>query len=342
MALNAAKIVQGQRAANKEAAARYNERAESAERANLLRPDDVAGDYDANRLMTTTLGGQVRPITREDLQTFKRNAEMLGKAYKGGITAKQVIDRSLDIDRKRAQQEIHVALPTQYSNGKMHFTTNAGPKSDVTRHHVLIEFNNFSAAVASPSKSADLVKLVAGGPIKFGCDCGRHQFWYSYLATIGRFNASVPQLGFPKIRNPGLVGVACKHVLRVMQALGQPLVKQHVITMIEAGRKSAKPKVIAVKKKDAAELAKQQQATIGQKRNLIESTAEKRDRLAQQRAVKALADRRKEARKKVAKPSPEKLEAERKKFEQTARRLASMGGISPEMLADLLSKLKGK
>ena len=53
MALNAAKIIQGQRAANKEAAARYNERADSAERANLLRPDDVAGDYDANRLMTS-------------------------------------------------------------------------------------------------------------------------------------------------------------------------------------------------------------------------------------------------------------------------------------------------
>jgi hypothetical protein len=54
------------------------------------------------------------------------------------------------------------------------------------------------------------------GPLKFECDCGRHRYWFRYIATIGGYNAGRPETGYPKIRNPKLFGVACKHVLRVM------------------------------------------------------------------------------------------------------------------------------
>ena len=52
--------------------------------------------------------------------------------------------------------------------------------------------------------------------LAFDCDCGRHRYWFRYISTIGNFNAGRKELGFPKIRNSNLLGVACKHVLRVM------------------------------------------------------------------------------------------------------------------------------
>jgi hypothetical protein len=330
------------RGAAGEAHGRYTESAEQqASARNLLRPDEVAGEYDAGRLLSTTLGGVLRAITVEDLATFKRNAQMLGRKFKGGITAKAVIDRSLDIDRERSNKQIRVALPRQFGGGKMHFVTNAGPDSDVTRHHVLVDFLNFSAAVASPSKAGEMVKTVAAGPLKFSCDCGRHKFWHSYIATIGQFNAGVAQVGYPKIRNPNLVGVACKHVLRVMQQISSPLVKTHIEKMITVGRRAGADKITAVTRKDAALLAQQQEKQAGWKRNTIESVSEKKLRLAQQRRVKEIAVKANEKIAKVAKTSPAKLSAEKKKFEAQARKLAAMGGISPQMLADILKKLHG-
>jgi hypothetical protein len=339
--VNTARIVRDFQGAAAEAAKRYEDNARSQAAArNLLRPDEVAGEYDAGRLLQTTLGGQMRPITHEDLQTFKRNAEALGKRFRGGITPKGVIDRSLKIDRERSNAQIRVALPRQYGDGKMHFVTNAGPDSDVTRHHVLVEFLNYSAGVASPSKPTDMAKIVTAGPIRFSCDCGRHKYWYSYIATIGRFSAGVAQIGFPKIKNPHLVGVACKHVLRVMNELSGPLVRGHVATMIERGRRAEAPKLTAVSRKDALELARQQAKQANHKRSTIETTPEKRLRLAQQRHAVKIREHAKAIIKKP--PTAAKMETAKKKFEMQARKLAQMGGISQKMLADMLAKLNGK
>jgi hypothetical protein len=338
--VNVARIIKDFTGAANEASARYNENAkQQANASRLLRPDEVAGDYDAGRLLSTTLGGVLRPITSEDLATFKRNAESLGKQFKGGITAKGIIENALRIDRERSNAQIRVALPRQFGDGKMHFVTNAGPDSDVTRHHVLVDFLDYQAAVSSPSKPTDLAKMVAAGKIRCSCDCGRWKFHYSYVATIGRFNAGVPQLGFPKIRNPTLVGVACKHVLRVMQALSTPLIRTNVAKMIEVGRREGAAKVTAVTKKDAALLAKQQAKQADWKRTTVESTSEKRLRLAQQRRVKEIVA---SANSSMVKPTPAKMANAKRKFEQQARMLAAMGGISQKMLADMLAKLHGK
>lgn len=49
----------------------------------------------------------------------------------------------------------------------------------------------------------------------------------------------VPETGFPKIRNPNLVGVACKHVLRVMSEIeGGNAVQAFLARAIEKGRKN--------------------------------------------------------------------------------------------------------
>lgn len=186
----------------------------------ILHPNEVSGEYDAGRLLTTTLRGAHRAITHSDLRAFSANVSRLKKQFKGGITAQAVIDLSLEVDRKRANKEIRMAVPASLTGGRVHFITNAGPDSDVSRHHVHVEFLDFQAAVgASPNDPKKTGKLVANGRLTFDCDCGRHTFWYRYIATIGKYNYGRAETGFPKIRNPGLKGVACKHVLRTMHVI---------------------------------------------------------------------------------------------------------------------------
>jgi hypothetical protein len=323
-----------------EAGQRYLADQEQRSRAsNILSPDEVAGDYNAGRLLSTTLGGIHRPLTSEDLITFKRNAEALGKRYKGGITAKQVIDRSRAIDRERANTEIRVAIPHQSKGSTVHFITNAGPKSDVTRHHVLVDFLDMGAAIASPSKPGELVKMVAAGALRFDCDCGRHRYWYRYIASIGRFAAGRIETGFPKIRNPELHGVACKHVLRTMQVLGTPLIKGYIEKMILKARGGFDKKVMKTAVKDARELAAMQTKQAGWKRNTIESAAEKQARFKAQRAIAATAQK---ANARMAKVKPEQLALQVKKFAADAARLAGLGALTPKQQAQIQRILAGK
>ena len=207
------------RAASKAAQIAKEDLAQRLAAKNILNPDEVSGDFDASRMLMTTLGGKVRKITLSDIKTFAANARRIGKKYKGGITPQGVIDLSLSVDRWRANDQIKQAVPHKFKGNELNLVTNAGPDSDKKRHFVQIHLLNFPPALASPKTTVQLAKFISTGPVKFECDCGRHQFWYRYIATIGRYNAGRPETGYPKIRNPNLSGVACKHVLRVMTNL---------------------------------------------------------------------------------------------------------------------------
>lgn len=234
------KTIYGKRGFGSEVARIRQAEAEQRQQARtILDPLDVAGEYDAARLLKTTLGGQVRPITLEDLRQFSYLANRLGKRFKGGITARGVIDASLPIDRDRSNAQIRTAVVMKAQAGMLHFVTNASHDSDAVRHHVHVEFPAFKAFAASPQDPRKLARPMLDGPLKFDCDCGRHRFWYRYLATKGGFAAGRPETGYPKIRNPNLVGVACKHVLRVMQAvLKDGNVTARVQAMIASAQKN--------------------------------------------------------------------------------------------------------
>lgn len=206
----------------------------------ILTKQEVQGEWDANRVLMTTIGGASRRITSDDLTTFRHNMRLAQTRFKGGkgITARQVIDMassqplsyvsanpseaSSDIDK--ARKEITSGIPVSAHNGMIRFITNAGKDSDVTRHHVVVMFNAFDEAghklAATEAKDRKSPKQVANWlrkqKLSFDCDCGRHRYFLRYVATIGGFAAGRQEWGFPKIRNPGLKGVACKHVLRVM------------------------------------------------------------------------------------------------------------------------------
>jgi len=213
---------------------RERQAAEKSPRSIILTKNEVQGEWDASRVLMTTMGGKVRPITTSDLAQFRHNMKLAQRNFNGdGITARQVIDLAAsrpmpgagpETDLDRAKKQITMAVPASAMNGQIRFITNAGPESDVNRHHVLVRFNAFSEAanrlMSSKTRDNKSPKQIANWlrkqKLAFDCDCGRHRYWFRYISTIGNFNAGRKEMGFPKIRNPNLKGVACKHVLRVM------------------------------------------------------------------------------------------------------------------------------
>lgn len=202
----------------------------------------AGGDWDAAKTLMTTLGGTMRPLSPDDLATFRRNMTLARRNFKGygGITARQVIDLASagglsyrtpqpggaqsDIDKARG--EIKTALPVSALGDLVRFRTSSGKNSSVPHHLVLIRFMGFKDAhqqivAAGPDKAATrrAANWLRKERLAFDCDCERHRYFLRYVATIGGFNAGRDETGFPKIRNPGLKGVACKHVLRVMAEL---------------------------------------------------------------------------------------------------------------------------
>ncbi|OVZ64176.1 hypothetical protein CDO44_02020 [Pigmentiphaga sp. NML080357] len=204
-----------------------------------------SGQWDSGKVLFTTLNGGLTQITANELAAFRHNMQ-LAKKQAGfstgkGITARQVIDLASakplvylsdrsdgarsDIDR--ARKEITMGVPVSALHDSVRFITNAGGSTPgVTRHHVTIQLVGFrnavDAIIASGGDQAavrrEANKMRKGG-LKFDCSCDRHRYFLRYVATIGGFNAGRDETGFPKIRNPGLKGVACKHVLRVMTEL---------------------------------------------------------------------------------------------------------------------------
>lgn len=256
----------------------------------ILSPEDVGGRYDAGRALQTVLNGQRRDITGEDLKRFAKLTKELGKAFAGGITARQIIDMAQPERRARANTQIHFAVPMEIRGARMHFTTNAAPGSRAVRHNVWVEFVELGAVTASPAKVEVLAKRLAAGRIKVDCDCEDWRFVFRYLATVGDFNAGRPETGFPKLRNPQLEGVACKHILRTVHLLSAPVAQRKLIQMIELARgKLDKAAVKRVLKREAEDMAREQAGRKDWQRSQIETTAERKERLAATKAVKAVA-----------------------------------------------------
>ena len=166
-------------------------------------------------------------LTEQNLKQFQRAAANLQEEFKrkkllGGITAQLIISHSSRKDIKRAQDEIHTIQAVKFEkDGTIQFRTNASRKYGATHHIVSVQFLNFQAALNSGNLTNKMLDAYMKSPVKFDCSCGRHRYWYRYIATVGGFAYGRHETAFPKIRNPELTGMACKHVIRVMHTLAR-------------------------------------------------------------------------------------------------------------------------
>lgn len=314
--LHDAKFASGQKTRQRSDQARRDQ-AEKMDAAKpvFLRPSDLAGEYDFTKTLMTTLGGKLRVITADDIRAFAHNVEVAKERYKKGITPQQVIDWSLSEDRERANKEIPLCSPFSRKAGVLRFITNSSKGSPSPRHYVTVEFNAFAALVTAPRKvGAKLTReQLANGTIKFDCDCGRHSFWLRYIATIGGYAHGRLESGFPKLRNPNLQGVACKHVLRVMQYITSPIGVQYMRSQVDKDRNAQLGQTLKETEAQIRQRLAGQVDVAHHKKNQVTTQDEREQTPAYQRQQAKAAER--AAKKAQAQAS---ADAARKKAEEAA------------------------
>ena len=176
---------------------------------SILQPAEVAGSLSPARMLMTTLGGQLRPITAKDLVKFRASVAALGSKARQGLTASEALSLSRAIDIERAKLQIKFSMPARLQAGTMHFVTDSGPQSKVTRHHVGIQFAQYSTALARPGTPAQAAQWLAKeSALRFECDCQHFRYVLRFCATSGGWVLNRPEHGFPKIKNATLDG-AC-------------------------------------------------------------------------------------------------------------------------------------
>lgn len=195
---------------------------------NILNLSKINGDTDPTMAeqalaeINANSGALTQQLSVDDLKKFDNAYKRMSKSYKthrirGGIRPRTIINRSRSEDIKRCETEIPMAKPVSVDKyGVVQFWVSASHKYGAMNHRVAVQFLNFGASIDAKMTDKQRLDNVINAPVKFDCDCGRHRFWYRYIATAGGFNLGRGESGFPKIRNPELTGLGCKHVLRVM------------------------------------------------------------------------------------------------------------------------------
>ena len=172
-------------------------------------------------------------FTRDDLKGFEKLRSKAREKYDSktaGITYAQLVASSQAIDIKRANNAvddgsgIKRATPVSLRHNVINIRVEASDISVHQHHIVRVRFEEWDQMVddiAEDDKSAlKVTKSLCAGRVSFDCDCGRHQYWYRYIATAGNFALAPPkEYAYPKIKNPNLSGLACKHVIHAMTRL---------------------------------------------------------------------------------------------------------------------------
>lgn len=158
--------------------------------------------------------------TPADLLHFKHMIErtQAGRAsHIRGMAYGALWKASLPVDIQRSKQ-VKNATFYRIDGDTMHFRVSGNSKPF---YRVRIRMEQWNELMKSADGSWDKsVKQAMFGRLSIDCACGRHQFWYRYLAGIGNYAVTPPaEQDYPKIRNPRLTGCCCKHVLKVLQVM---------------------------------------------------------------------------------------------------------------------------
>lgn len=170
-------------------------------------------------------------FTKQDLINFDKSRQAHKQKFDhktAGVTYAFLVKHSRQIDVKRANN--HVSDGSGITKANLYGIKNnialvnvqASDISKHQHHRVKFRFEQWDELLQAPPNGDYIkaAKLACAGRISFDCDCGRHQYWYRYLATMGNYCLAPPkEFSFPKIRNPELSGVACKHVLKSITML---------------------------------------------------------------------------------------------------------------------------
>ena len=194
---------------------------------DLIRKQQRQNRRNARRTLTPRIMG----MRNRELEAFLS----LGKKKDGTYFTPEDI-RSFNTSRQAHKTKFKTFLGLKHNLALI--SVNASDESVHQHHRVRIRFEEWDKAVEEiaedGAKKARIAADLCKGRVSFDCDCGRHQYWYRYMATAGNYAVAPPkEYAFPKIRNPDLTGVACKHVLHAMTRFQSPTWHKAIIIALE-------------------------------------------------------------------------------------------------------------
>lgn len=164
--------------------------------------------------------GYTVEFTVDDLKRFVEANTRAQKTFRQEVRGVPLLqlEKASAPDDVRRSRNVRSATLYKVKKNLLFFSVTGNSQP---RYQVRVRLEDWDVALHSPYANAlTAVRTVATGRISFDCSCGRHQYWYRYLSNIGGFDVNSPkEQDFPKIRNPGLKGCCCKHVLKVLRVL---------------------------------------------------------------------------------------------------------------------------
>lgn len=149
------------------------------------------------------------------IDAYEKDSRFGGAESPNGITYRALFNASRPVDIERSKTVRNATLYKRDGNLlSFRVTGNSKPY-----YRVIIRMEAWNSYVGKTMAPLAAVRKILDGRISFECPCGRHQYWYRYMATVGNYAIEPLEHGFPKIRNPGLFGCCCKHVLKVLGEL---------------------------------------------------------------------------------------------------------------------------
>lgn len=240
MADNKQEILRQLKEFEKEATAERREARELREDAvGLLTPALLRKHIRAGTGIVLAYGrkGHTVEFTIDDLKRFVASNERAQKNFRREVRGVPLIQLEKSSDPADIQRSRNVRSAMLYKINKnlLYFSVSGNTKA---HYQVRVRLEDWDVALHSTALPLVSARTAATGRISFDCSCGRHQFWYRYLTSIGGFDVNPPkEQDFPKIRSPGLKGCCCKHVLKVLRVLKSSTV--HAVLAKEIERQSA-------------------------------------------------------------------------------------------------------
>ena len=185
-----------------------------------------------------------RKFTLAELNQMAKKIQVVEDRFGNGrgIKVGDLLRTSLPVDKQRAKQ-IRAAVPYKFAGNTIHFrVTASGETKGAPPHYaVRVRIEDWDKAVrrGEGRNYFPAAMEAVTGHISFDCSCGRHQFWYRYLATIGGFALMPEEHVFPKIRNPHLRGACCKHMLKTVLTMQHPAFQTRLAQEMERQAKRA-------------------------------------------------------------------------------------------------------
>jgi len=135
----------------------------------------------------------------------------------GKVTMGNILEKTQKVDIERSNKQLSTLKPVYQEDGLFMFKVRASGLSKTNEWGILKNDKIATSHQVNVWFDLENYKGFKNTKIKFECSCGRHTYWYRYMATKGGWGLGIKEERYPSVRNPQMKGICCKHVVRVVR-----------------------------------------------------------------------------------------------------------------------------